>query len=52
MVQLRDSSNSGPECDFVKLAMRGIEVAAAALITVFGAMLLCGYLANERMIGL
>jgi nickel/cobalt transporter (NicO) family protein len=34
------------------LAMRGIEVAAAALITVFGVMLLCGYLANERMIGL
>jgi nickel/cobalt exporter len=34
------------------LAMRGIEVAAAALIAVFGIMLLCGYLANERMIGL
>lgn len=33
------------------LAMRGIEVAAAALITVFGVMLLCGYLVNERMIG-
>jgi nickel/cobalt transporter (NicO) family protein len=34
------------------LAMRGIEVAAAALITVFGVMLLCGYLVSERMIGL
>jgi nickel/cobalt exporter len=34
------------------LAMRGVEVAAAALITVFGMMLLCGYLVNERMIGL
>jgi nickel/cobalt exporter len=34
------------------LAIRGIEVAAAALITGFGALLLCGYLVNERMIGL
>jgi nickel/cobalt transporter (NicO) family protein len=34
------------------LAMRGIEVAAAALITAFGALLLGGYLVNERMIGL
>jgi nickel/cobalt exporter len=34
------------------LAMRGIEVAAAVLITAFGVMLLFGYLANERMIGL
>jgi nickel/cobalt exporter len=34
------------------LAMRGVEVAAAALITAFGVFLLCGYLANERMIGL
>jgi nickel/cobalt exporter len=34
------------------LAIRGIEVAAAALITVFGVLLLCGYLVNERMIGL
>jgi nickel/cobalt exporter len=33
------------------LAIRGVEVAAAALIAVFGIMLLCGYLANERMIG-
>jgi nickel/cobalt exporter len=34
------------------LAMRGIEAAAAALITIFGVLLLCGYLVNERMIGL
>jgi nickel/cobalt transporter (NicO) family protein len=34
------------------LAMRGLEVAAAALITLLGVMLLCGYLINERMIGL
>lgn len=34
------------------LAMRGVEVAAAGLITLFGVMLLCGYLVNERMIGL
>jgi nickel/cobalt transporter (NicO) family protein len=34
------------------LAMHGLEVAAAALITVLGVMLLCGYLINERMIGL
>ncbi len=34
------------------LATRALETAAAALITVFGAMLLCGYLASERMIGL
>jgi nickel/cobalt exporter len=34
------------------LAMRGIEVAAAAVITLFGVMLLCGYLVSERMIGL
>ena len=29
-----------------------IEVAAAALITGFGVPLLCGYLVNERMLGL
>jgi nickel/cobalt transporter (NicO) family protein len=34
------------------LAIRGIEVAAAAVITGFGVLLLCGYLVNERMIGL
>jgi nickel/cobalt transporter (NicO) family protein len=34
------------------LAIRGIEVAAAAVISGFGVLLLCGYLVNERMIGL
>lgn len=34
------------------LAIRGIEVTAAAVITGFGVLLLCGYLVNERMIGL
>ena len=34
------------------LAMRGIEVAAAALIVAFGALLLAGYLATERLAGL
>ncbi|MEX0842349.1 MAG: nickel transporter [Xanthobacteraceae bacterium] len=31
------------------LALRGIEVAAAALIIAFGALLLTGYMASERM---
>ena len=34
------------------LAMRGIEVAAAAVIVAFGALLLAGYLATERLVGL
>ena len=34
------------------LAIRGIEVLAAGIITVFGVMLLCGYMVNERMIAL
>jgi len=34
------------------LAMRGIEVGAAALIVAFGALLLAGYLAAERLVGL
>jgi nickel/cobalt exporter len=34
------------------LAMRGIEVGAAALILVFGLLLLAGYLATERLVGL
>ena len=34
------------------LAIRGIEVLAAGIITVFGVMLLCGYMVNERIIGL
>jgi nickel/cobalt exporter len=32
--------------------MRGIEVAAALLITAFGSLLLMGYMASERMFGL
>jgi nickel/cobalt exporter len=33
------------------LAMRGIETAAAVLIIAFGALLLGGYIVNERMVG-
>jgi nickel/cobalt exporter len=33
------------------LAMRGIETAAAVLIIAFGALLLGGYMINERMVG-
>ncbi len=34
------------------LAMRGIEVGAAALIIAFGALLLTGYMVSERMVGI
>jgi nickel/cobalt transporter (NicO) family protein len=34
------------------LLMRGIEVGAAALIIAFGALLLAGYVATERLVGL
>jgi nickel/cobalt exporter len=34
------------------LAMRGIEAAAALVIIAFGALLLTGYMASERMIGI
>jgi nickel/cobalt transporter (NicO) family protein len=34
------------------LAIRGIEVGAAALILAFGLLLLFGYLATESMVGL
>ena len=34
------------------LVMRGIEVAAAAVIIAFGALLLTGYVASERMVGM
>jgi nickel/cobalt exporter len=34
------------------LAMRGIEVGAAAVIVAFGLLLLAGYLATERLVGL
>jgi nickel/cobalt transporter (NicO) family protein len=33
------------------LAMRGVEVGAAIVITAFGALLLTGYIVNERMVG-
>jgi nickel/cobalt exporter len=33
------------------LAMRGIEVGAAIVIIAFGALLLTGYIVNERMVG-
>ena len=42
------SSRSG----YGMLIMRGIEMAAAALILVFGALLLAGYLVSERLVGL
>ena len=34
------------------LAMRGIEVGAAAFIIAFGALLLTGYMVSERMVGI
>ncbi len=34
------------------LAMRGIEVGAAAVIIAFGALLLTGYIVTERMVGI
>jgi nickel/cobalt exporter len=33
------------------LAIRGVEAGAALLIMVFGVLLLCGYMVNERMVG-
>ncbi len=37
---------------FGTLAIRGIEVAAAALIIAFGSLLLAGYMISERLVGL
>jgi nickel/cobalt exporter len=34
------------------LALRGIEVAAAAVVLLFGVALLAGYMVNERMVGI
>jgi nickel/cobalt exporter len=34
------------------VALRGIEVAAAAVVLLFGIALLAGYMANERMVGI
>jgi nickel/cobalt transporter (NicO) family protein len=42
------SSRSG----YGMLVMRGIEMGAAALILAFGVLLLAGYLATERLVGL
>jgi nickel/cobalt exporter len=33
------------------LALRGLEVVASAVVLAFGALLLTGYLASERMFG-
>jgi nickel/cobalt transporter (NicO) family protein len=37
---------------YVMLAMRGIEAGAAVVIIAFGALLLTGYIATERMVGI
>jgi nickel/cobalt exporter len=42
---------AGARSGYGMLAMRGIEVGAAVLITAFGALLLTGYMASERMAG-
>ena len=34
------------------LALRGMEVGAAAVVLLFGVALLAGYMANERLVGL
>jgi nickel/cobalt exporter len=34
------------------LALRGVEVAAAAVVLLFGVALLAGYMVNERMVGI
>lgn len=36
---------------FGMLALRGMEVAAAALIVAFGSLLLAGYMISERLVG-
>jgi nickel/cobalt exporter len=42
---------AGARSSYGTLAMRGIEVGAALVIMGFGALLLGGYLVNERMVG-
>jgi nickel/cobalt transporter (NicO) family protein len=42
---------AGASSSYGTLALRAIEVAAAAVIIAFGALLLTGYTASERMIG-
>jgi nickel/cobalt exporter len=43
---------AGARSGYGMLAMRGIEVGAAAVILAFGALLLTGYVVSERMVGL
>jgi len=42
---------AGGRSSYGTLAMRGIEAGAAVVIIAFGALLLGGYLVNERMVG-
>jgi nickel/cobalt exporter len=42
---------AGARAGYGMLAMRGIEVAAALVIIGFGALLLTGYMASERLMG-
>ena len=42
---------AGARSGYGMLAMRGIEVGAAVVIIGFGALLLGGYMVNERMVG-
>jgi nickel/cobalt transporter (NicO) family protein len=42
---------AGTRSGYGMLAMRGIEVGAAALIVAFGTLLLTGYVVSERMVG-
>jgi nickel/cobalt exporter len=42
---------AGARSGYGTLAMRGIEVGAAVVIIAFGALLLGGYMVNERMVG-
>jgi nickel/cobalt exporter len=42
---------AGTRSSYGMLAMRGIEAGAALVITGFGALLLGGYIVNERMVG-
>jgi nickel/cobalt transporter (NicO) family protein len=43
---------AGARSGYGMLAMRGIEVGAAVVIVGFGALLLTGYMASERLIGM
>jgi len=42
---------AGARSSYGTLAMRGIEAGAAVVIIGFGALLLGGYIVNERMVG-